>query len=324
MRAPLSGGIYNGDLITIGGGGLSIGAKTAISFTSNPSVLGDYRLFGGNISGAATGNFLLPTAPSGDSYAISTSIDAGYLDLVVTSAGGGGGSWTGSGTGGSWANPSNWPGSTIPSSGTVTFAGALSDSATITLDGNQSAGALVFNASSSNGYTLAQGTTGVLTLGTPSAGASIVVISGTHGISAPVELTGNLTVSMTNGGSLLESGSVSGAASLTLSGDGQLILSGTGSFNGGTNVDSGTLYVANTSAIADGTSLTVGAGGVFLYDPTAGAAANEPAVTEKASDRSLAPVPEPGTLVLLLAALWSAVACHRFSRRPRQTNPRAS
>ena len=61
----------------------------------------------------------------------------------------------------------------------------------MTLDGNQSAEALVFDASDSNGYTLSPGTGGVLTLGT-SAGASIAVVSGTNTISAPLVLAGSL------------------------------------------------------------------------------------------------------------------------------------
>ena len=72
---------------------------------------------------------------------------------------------------------------------------------TVTLDGNQSAGALVFNVSGSNGYTLSQGTGGALTLGT-SAGASITVLSGTHIHLRPVVLAGSLAVSTTGGGSL--------------------------------------------------------------------------------------------------------------------------
>ena len=70
------------------------------------------------------------------------------------------------------------------------------------LDGNQSAGALVFSLATTNGYTLSQGTGGgALTLGT-SAGASIAVVSGTYSISAPVVLAGSLAVRISNGGSL--------------------------------------------------------------------------------------------------------------------------
>ena len=59
------------------------------------------------------------------------------------------------------------------------------------------------------------------------------------------------------------------SAALSLSGDGQLILSGTDNYTGGTTVSGGTLYVTKSSALPDGSSLTVGAGGVFIFDPSA-------------------------------------------------------
>ena len=159
-----------------------------------------------------------------------------------------------------------------------------------------------------------------------------VAISGTQTISAPILLSTSAAFVPDDSGQLNITGNIGEnepgmALVLAASGAlqaGSLILSGTdNTYTGGTYVESGTLYVNNTGAIQDGSSLIVGAGGTFLYDPTAGGAANVPAVTVKASDRSLAPVPEPGTFVLLLAALWSAVACYRFSKRPRQANPRA-
>ena len=102
----------------------------------------------------------------------------------------------------------------------------------------------MFNVANSNGYTLSQGTgNGALTLGTSAAGASITVLSGTHTISAPLVLAGSLAVSTTGGGSL-QLGNVTDAplgSALVLSGNGQLILSGTGSFADGTTVSGGTL-----------------------------------------------------------------------------------
>jgi len=177
---------------------------------------------------------------------------------------------------------------------------------------------LVLNVSDSNGYTLSPGTGGVLTLGTSSAGGSITVLGGTHSISASLVLTGSLAVSAASGASLDLSGSLSealpGGSTLTLRGDGQLILSGSGSYTGGTTVEGGTLYMRTSTAIADGSALTIGAGGTFVFDPLVSGspfAHSSPAA-------AVAPVPEPGTIVLLLVALWSAAACRRFSRRRRQ------
>ena len=128
---------------------------------------------------------------------------------------------------------------------------------------------------------------------------------------------------MTNSGSFggtLADGNGQQLALLLDSDGGELILSGTGDFNGGTTVDEGTLVLESPTALADGSSLTVGdpgGGGGFVLDRSLGNSsfaalpAASPAVTFTA-------VPEPGTLVLLLAALWSAAACRRFSRRRNQ------
>ena len=77
---------------------------------------------------------------------------------------------------------------------------------------------------------------------------------------------------------------------LTKLGDALLILSGSNSYGGGTVVEAGTLEVLNSSALPDGGSLTVAAGGTFIF--TSGLA---PSATTQAAQA----VPEPGTLVLL-------------------------
>ena len=69
------------DLITIGDLGMHITPNTAISFGTNPTVLGDYPLFNGNITGFNAANFVLPTAPAGDTYSLQ--VVAGNVDLVV-------------------------------------------------------------------------------------------------------------------------------------------------------------------------------------------------------------------------------------------------
>ena len=52
---------------------------------------------------------------------------------------------------------------------------------------------------------------------------------------------------------------------------GTLILSGTGdNYTGGTVVEAGNLVVTSNTALPQGQSLTVGAGGVFVFDPSAG------------------------------------------------------
>ena len=85
-------------------------------------------------------------------------------DLVLSStASAMSGNWvyTGSTTG-SWKNGNNWSPATVPSGGTATvmFPDTSNAPITVTLDGRQSVGGLVFDVSGTNGYTLSQGTGG--------------------------------------------------------------------------------------------------------------------------------------------------------------------
>ena len=68
------------------------------------------------------------------------------------------------------------------------------------------------------------------------------------------------------------SANIVGPNSLTETGSGTLIVGGDNSYTGGTNVLGGTLIVSSASALPYGSSLTVGAGGTFIFDPTAAAA----------------------------------------------------
>jgi autotransporter-associated beta strand protein len=144
---------------------------------------------------------------------------------------------------------------------------------------------------------------------------------------------GNLAVSASSNGLLTISGNIlddsnsgsipANARSLTLTsadGTGELILSGTNSYAGGTFVESGTLVLTNNEALAAGSSLTIGDASAFSAGPT-GAGSDTGAISSRldqplAASPSITPVPEPGTLVLLLAfGLWSAVTCRRFCKR---------
>jgi fibronectin-binding autotransporter adhesin len=116
------------------------------------------------------------------------------------------------------------------------------------------------------------------------------------GHAATLTITGNasgssmaaLVLSGANTGSNNFQGTISSGA-LTKNGAGVWILSGTNSYQGGTTVSDGTLILTNSGAVADGTSLTVGDGSLFVPAPSAPV----PAVT---------PVPEPSALALLSAA----------------------
>jgi autotransporter-associated beta strand protein len=105
---------------------------------------------------------------------------------------------------------------------------------------------------------------------------------------------------------------------LIFRGAGVTTLSGTNAYNGGTTVNNGTLIVTNSQAINDGTNLSVGDPALLSLLPAPvipGAVAGLPTEPQSA----VAPVPEPGTLVLAavagVAAAVVAVRRKRISRR---------
>ena len=95
----------------------------------------------------------------------------------------------------------------------------------------------------------------------------LTLIGGSRTIDAAA---GNVTIA----GSIGQSG---GGFGITKTGTGTLVLSGANTYSGGTTVNQGTLVVANASALPNGTGLTVGAGGVFVFD-TSQAAVTDSAV----------------------------------------------
>jgi fibronectin-binding autotransporter adhesin len=242
--------------------------------------------------------------PVGDSLSYS----GGSLEIVSNVAASGG-TWTQAG-GGSWTVGGNWSSNpTVPTSGAVAFPELGAASAiSVTLDGPQSAGAMVFSAT--EGYSLAPGTSGTLTLGT-SAGGSVTVLVGTHTISAPLILAGSADIAPAAGSRLTISGNISetnGSQSLTLSDAGTLEISGSNGYTGGTNVLAGTLVIDTSTALADGSSLTVGQGASALFAPASAA----PSLS--AAPAGVTAVPEPGTLALLAVAAM-LVAAGPFCRK---------
>ena len=226
----------------------------------------------------------------------------------------------------SWATATNWssnpniPGGQIGDS--AIFDNSIgSHSTTITLDGNQTLGSLVFshdNGSSGYTYTIAEGSGDwKLIFDNGAAGpATVTVSAGKQLISAPVELVSNTEVNTTAETSVLAiSGDINGDGTLVKTGLGTLILSGTDTYLGGTIVNAGTLIVASNAALPDGTSLTVGAGGTMLFDPSQVATAQ---LTSSATPE-INPVPEPGTLTLLAMAVCGAAVFQRG--RSRQKKP---
>ena len=209
---------------------------------------------------------------------------------------------------GTWSTSSNWDSRPPENPGEkAVFSGSLASSLTVTLDGPDIAGGLTFSnsAGGATGYVLAPASsaTGTLTLDNSGSTIPLQVLSGSNSISAPITLAGNLAISESAGSSLAISGNIgqSTTAGLTLSGDGRLILSGSDSYTGGTTIAGGELVIESGKALPFGENLTIGAGSVFVFDPSLVAGgASQPAGLSAAS------VPEPSTLALAVALLCSA------------------
>lgn len=274
LGAPVSGNSYNGDLIILGGSGLT--GSGNITFVTDPTMSGDYRLFGGSYGSPTLSNFVLPSAPPGDTYTLSTTADSGYLDLVVTGSFNGAGIWVSSG-GTTWNNNLSWQDSQgnngVPgygSTGSATFSGSSSVTA-IALDVNPTLSALNFSKSA---YTLSGGT------------ITLVASSGTP------------TITVSDSTSQTIASTIAGTQGLLLNGPGELILTGTNNYTGMTTVESGTLVLNNNEAIADGASLIVGNPSLF--------ASVIPASAPVAAESAPVPVPEPSTLALLAVGALAA------------------
>ena len=135
---------------------------------------------------------------------------------------------------------------------------------------------------------------------------SIAVLSGAAGAitnSSTSESTLSVVpLSTTTFGGAIDDGPT-GKVTLVLEGSGTLVLCGTDTYTGGTFVDAGTLVLTQATALPAGESLTVGAGGTFVFDPSVAAAPVETARGAAAA------VPEPGTLALLsMAGVVAAAA----------------
>ena len=257
---------------------------------------GDYTL-----ARLATG---LPSAAFSGSSALgavfSTDANGDSNATAVTIAPQVSGNWTAPG-GGTWSTSGNWdtapnvPGAGGRAGDTATFGSSIgSSSATITLDELVALAALAFSNKVEGCCTLNGVGSNALTFNNSGGGATIAVNAGSHVIDTAVVLADNLTVS---GSGTLAFGAASSITdngsgfSLTINGEGgTLVLSGSDSYTGGTIVDDGTLIVTNANAIEDGTNLTVGNANAFA-----------PVIPNLPSSPSVAPVPEPSTLALLVA-----------------------
>jgi len=233
-------------------------------------------------------------------------------------------SWA-SAVSGIWSDVRKWTGGVPNAAGAIAvFNTSTTAALTITLENPQTVGTLQFgNSGGANvGYTLSGSGSDNLTLNNSGSGVTIAITDSSHVINAPVVLADNLRV--TTGGSnrwTLSFGTASSITdngsgySLTMSGSGgTLVLSGSDTYSGGTTVTAGTLAVTSSIALPGRTSLTVGAGGTFVFDPAMSGA--------PAAAAAIHAVPEPSTFVLLavgaigLGLRWKPGTGRRLRRGP--------
>jgi fibronectin-binding autotransporter adhesin len=231
-----SGEVTNGDLLTLGTGTVSIGAGTLMSFGGSPVGGDDYRLMGDTSGGTVVDaipltNFTLPTAPAGFTYALSNSVDAGFIDLVV-SGGGGPVSLTWNNAGG--ASPSDGQTWDINHNNNWNSGSA----ATVFLNGDN----ITFNDSNNSGSNPNAYNVTLNTVVTP----------------------GSVTVNNSSGNYAISgAGTIAGTGALSKSGSASLTLSVAGTYTGGTNVSAGTLIEAAAAAIPNASAVSISGTGVM-------------------------------------------------------------
>jgi autotransporter-associated beta strand protein len=301
-------------------GAVSLTIGDRLTSTNADSFAGTLNLFGS--TGGSVELMAFGSRSGTASFTTVTGVPNGYalyygsnqLDLVLSGTSSGPAVWA-TATSGSWIDDSKWGGAPVPNGlGQQAIVGAATTTPlTITLDGPQTVGTLTFTNTTSNstGYTLAPGSSGSLTLNNSGSAGQIIVSSGSQQISANVMLAGDLIVTPSTGTALTISGNVSEITpgqSLLVNGPGTLVLGGSDSFTGGTTVSDGMLEITSNNGLAAGSALEVGDSSLFMAPVRPDEAGS--------SSRVVSPVPEPGTVVLLLASgLFFSIWWTRHRRR---------
>ncbi len=328
--ALLGGGLLGNTSGTISGGVLtgSAGGDLIVITPANLTIASVIVNNGGATGLTKAGSGTL-TLTGSNTYSGVTTVGAGTLQVGAGGASGNLG--TGPVTDNSalvikLSSPSTFSGAingagslTQAGPGTLTLAGSNTYSGGTTIN----AGTIQLGTSASLPSGMAAKVNGTLDIGALDANVGALTGTGTVNHSG----SGSNTLSVASGdfGGTIESSG--GMLALLKTGSGQLILSGTDTYSGGTTVNAGTLCVTDAGAIANGTNLTIGPGGTFIYNPAAAAApsgiaggaaissSSAPDASSAASQPTSNGVPEPNTLLLLLAGGGGGLLWHVRRRR---------
>ncbi len=275
---------------------LSAGTVSLLNVTKGVNTSGAVKgqiTFGAapGASSLTLGSYTFITAPSGlgvPAFTLGTTIltvggsiyslsleNSNATQQVVTIAEGGN-LWTNGAGNHLWTNVGNWTDGVPSAAGVaVSFAQAFRSATPnpVQLNGTKTVGQLVLNTNTGTGYSIgAVGNADILRLDNGANTPKVSVSNGTHIINSPVEMNGNTTVTLTSSASVLTMvGNITqvGTRSLTKAGAGTLTLSGTNSYTGGTNIDSGTLALSGAGTpLATAGAVNMGGGTLDLGTQT--------------------------------------------------------
>ena len=193
--------------------------------------------------------------------------------------------WTAA-AGGNWSATANWSGGATPQPGDMLLlksaqpetiinnlpagrsVGAIFTNGDVTLAGNP----IVLDAGGSTAIRNVAGDNALAIQSQLGSDGTVRVSAGQLAITGGIDTNAHqLRVEVAGGAMARISGAITGTGGLQKEGSGTLTLSGANTYSGGTMVVAGTLVATTSQSIADG-SLTVAAGGVLIFDPTAAAA----------------------------------------------------